>query len=128
MLRVLSINRVNHFLHQRSENLGFLFSVFVSGLLTYREEDDAVSELRVRVEDDVVQKLGHYIKLSEDFEVFLRKQSMKRKKILYHRLLFLLVDGIDLCGYTTRNTPVNVGILKSISKPTLNFQLEKYFA
>lgn len=36
--------------------------------MTYREEDDAVSELRVRIEEDGVEKLGHYVKLSEDFE------------------------------------------------------------
>jgi hypothetical protein len=37
--------------------------------MTYHEEDDTVSEFRVRVEEDGVDKLGHYVKLTEDFEV-----------------------------------------------------------
>lgn len=34
--------------------------------MTYREEDDTVPELYIRVEEDGVEKLGHYIKLSEE--------------------------------------------------------------
>ncbi|KAG7615657.1 putative SNARE associated golgi family protein [Arabidopsis thaliana] len=36
--------------------------------MTYHEEDDTVSEFRVRVEEDGVDKLGHYVKLTEEFE------------------------------------------------------------
>ncbi|CAG7862480.1 unnamed protein product [Brassica rapa] len=36
--------------------------------MTYREEDDAVPELHLRVEEDGVEKLGHYIKLIEESE------------------------------------------------------------
>lgn len=37
--------------------------------MTYREEDDSVPEHRVRVDEDGVERLGHYVKLgSEDFE------------------------------------------------------------
>ncbi|XP_010433906.1 PREDICTED: uncharacterized protein LOC104717963 [Camelina sativa] len=34
--------------------------------MTYHEEDDAVSEFRVRVEDDRVEKSGNYVKLSDN--------------------------------------------------------------
>lgn len=36
--------------------------------MTYREEDDAVPELYLRVEEDGVEKLGHYIKFIEELE------------------------------------------------------------
>lgn len=36
--------------------------------MTYRVEDDAVPELYLRVEDDGVEKSGHYIKLGEESE------------------------------------------------------------
>ncbi|CAH2071346.1 unnamed protein product [Thlaspi arvense] len=36
--------------------------------MTYGDEDDAVSELRLRVEEDGIEKLGHYVKLSENQE------------------------------------------------------------
>ncbi|KAG2330520.1 hypothetical protein Bca4012_019896 [Brassica carinata] len=37
-------------------------------MMTYREENDAVPELCLRVEEHGVEKLGHYIKLSEESE------------------------------------------------------------
>lgn len=37
-------------------------------LMTYQEEDGLVPELWVRVETDGIEKLGNYIKLSEELE------------------------------------------------------------
>ncbi|WZZ79244.1 hypothetical protein YC2023_099816 [Brassica napus] len=36
--------------------------------MTYREEDDTVPELCLRVEKDRIEKLGHYVELGEESE------------------------------------------------------------
>ncbi|ESQ38263.1 hypothetical protein EUTSA_v10028910mg [Eutrema salsugineum] len=48
--------------------------------MTYFEEDDTVSELRVRVEEDEIEKSGHYAKLSDEFEEQGRQEAEQEEE------------------------------------------------
>uniref|UniRef100_A0A1J3E6T7 VTT domain-containing protein n=1 Tax=Noccaea caerulescens TaxID=107243 RepID=A0A1J3E6T7_NOCCA len=88
--------------------------------MTYLEEDDAVSEVRVRVEEeDRIKKLGNYVKLSDELEEHRQEaehgdeedsspsssssSSCVRKRSLWFwiklSLLLTLVAALGLAGY-----------------------------
>lgn len=86
--------------------------------MTYLEEDDAVSEVRVRVEEeDRIKKLGNYVKLRDELEEHRQEaehgdeedsspsssSSCVRKRSLWFwiklSLLLTLLAALGLAGY-----------------------------